>query len=572
MKNTAQATALVPAGGRSGEAAAFEIAGRPDMGQFPGIAVLTNDRGRVVDATEAAAPLAAAFDGGAHALIADMVSRARATGPVCESFILGGTATYGLTVLPLSDGGALVIGSETTLERNLRDTLIDSRQRYKDLVECSSDFAWETGSDGRFVFVSPRGDLGYPAKKLTGLDPRDLVHDRHEDEAPLPFHSHEPCESATLWLRARDGAAAYLETSSLPLFDDDGQWTGVRGVCRDVTDGWRRERALEQARHREHLVAGVVNAIRDEADPEKLLARTANATRDALGASFCAIYRKAGNGKLVRGVAYGENIGHTLIERLDERINRLDGESRAVELPLDDYRMLAAVARHRQGVNGAICVARTSADEPWNQDDRALLDGVAGQLGIAIEQIATHDTLKQLSRTDELTGLKNRRAFMECLVRRHKHAQRTGRTAALLFIDLDNFKMVNDVHGHQRGDEVLIMLAEVLDRSVRETDVTARFGGDEFAVWLDEISDDDAIAKAKLMIKACEPFAVYSGDSDRPVRLSIGIAAFDPSSGEDAEALIERADGAMYEAKHGGKGTYALAPKAGAQLQEEATP
>ena len=106
------------------------------------IALVTNSEGRVVDATEAAAPLSTAFNGGAHALIADMVSRARATGPICESFILGGTATYGLTILPLSDGGALVIGNETTLEQNLRDALIDSRQRYKDFVQCSSDFAW----------------------------------------------------------------------------------------------------------------------------------------------------------------------------------------------------------------------------------------------------------------------------------------------------------------------------------------------------------------------------------------------------------------------------------------------
>jgi hypothetical protein len=82
------------------------------MRNFPGIAIVTNDEGRVVDATEAAEPLVTAFNGGAHALIADMVSRARATGPICESFSLGGTATYSLTVLPLSDGGGLIIGSE----------------------------------------------------------------------------------------------------------------------------------------------------------------------------------------------------------------------------------------------------------------------------------------------------------------------------------------------------------------------------------------------------------------------------------------------------------------------------
>jgi diguanylate cyclase (GGDEF)-like protein len=341
-------------------------------------------------------------------------------------------------------------------------------------------------------------------------------------------------------------------------------------VCRDVTEAWHRDRALNQAHHRERLVAGVVNSIRDEADPEKLLALTAAATREALDASFCAIYRMGDNRKLLRGVAYGENIGHTLVEQLDERINWLDSESRVVELPLDNYRVLAAAARHRQDINGAICVARTATDEPWSDDDRALVDGVVGQLGIAIEQIATHDALKELSRTDDLTGLKNRRAFMECLTRRHKHAMRTGRTSALLFTDLDNFKMVNDVHGHQRGDEVLIMLAELLERSVRETDVTARFGGDEFAIWLDEINVADAITKTSLMIKASQSLEAHSGGPDYPVRLSIGVAAFDPASGETLEALFARADAAMYQAKHDGKGTYALAPPVDTTEQQEA--
>ncbi len=93
MKNLAQATALVPVGAGPGKAAKLKIAGRPDMQNSPGITVVINDEGRAVDATETAEPLAIAFNGGAHALIADMVSRARASGPICESFSLGGTAT-----------------------------------------------------------------------------------------------------------------------------------------------------------------------------------------------------------------------------------------------------------------------------------------------------------------------------------------------------------------------------------------------------------------------------------------------------------------------------------------------
>ena len=110
----------------------------------------------MVDATEAAGPLTAALGGGAQGGLADLVDRAFAAGPVCEPVTLGDATAYTLAVLPLDRGGALIIGRDATLEQNLRNALVESRQRYKDLVECSSDFAWETDAGGRFVFVSPR--------------------------------------------------------------------------------------------------------------------------------------------------------------------------------------------------------------------------------------------------------------------------------------------------------------------------------------------------------------------------------------------------------------------------------
>ena len=550
--------------------ALLQLTGRMDLREVSGIAIVTDDRGRVVDATEAAGPLAAALGGGAPGGLAELIDRAFAAGPVCEPVTLADATAYTLAVLPLGQGGALIIGRDATLEQNLRDALVDSRQRYKDFVECSSDFAWETDADGRFVFVSPRGALGCSARELTGRAALELLHERHREPLPLPFQSLAPREGVAVWMRAANGSAVLLDTACVPLFDRSGRWTGARGVCRDVTTAWVRDRQLAKARHRERLVTGLVISIRDEADPEKLLARTAKAAAEALDAAFCTIHRLDPDRKLVCAVANGEAIDTTLRERLDEDVNWLHDDSRAVELSLDGYTVLAAASRHRDAINGAICVARTAGDEPWSEDDRALVDGVVGQLGIAIEQIAAHETLKRLSRTDELTGLCNRRAFMETLGRRCKHALRTGRPAALLYADLDNFKMVNDVHGHQRGDEVLVALAELLDRHTRANDVVARFGGDEFALWLDGIDHAAAIAKAVALLEASVPLEAHSGDGDHPLRLSIGIAAFDPTSGEDLESLIARADAAMYEAKKTGKGVYAVAaPAKHVNVQED---
>ena len=551
--------------------ALLKLTGGMDLREVSGIVIVIDDCGRVVDATEAAGPLTAALGGGTQGGLADLVDRAFAAGPVCEPVTLGDATAYTLAVLPLDRGGALIIGRDATLEQNLRNALVESRQRYKDLVECSSDFAWETDTGGRFVFVSPRGALGCSARELIGRHALELLHERHREPPPLPFHSLVPREGVAVWMRSADGSAALLDTACVPLFDSSGRSTGARGVCRDVTTGWVRDRALAKAHRRERLVSGLVNSIRDEADPEKLLARTAKAAAEALDAAFCTIHRLDPDRKLVRAVASGGAIGTTLCERLDEEVNRLHDDPRAVELSLEGYIALAVASRHRDAINGAICIARGAADEPWSEDDHALVEGVVGQLGIAIEQIAAHETLKRLSRTDELTGLNNRRAFMETLGRRYRHALRTGRPAALLYTDLDNFKMVNDVHGHRRGDEALVALAKLLDRHTRANDEAARFGGDEFALWLDEIDQADAIAKAVTLLEASAPLEAHSGDVDHPLRLSIGVAAFDPTAGEDLESLIARADAAMYEAKHTGKGSYAVAPPAKPLNAEEDT-
>lgn len=123
---------------------------------------------------------------------------------------------------------------------------------------------------------------------------------------------------------------------------------------------------------------------------------------------------------------------------------------------------------------------------------------------------------------------------------------------------MDNFKPVNDVFGHERGDEVICELAEALRRSLRTSDVIARLGGDEFAVWLDETDAKGARITAEAVALAASPLSRFSADIDRPLTLSIGIATLAPGQREDLAVLLARADTAMYRAKRAGKGRIAL--------------
>lgn len=159
-----------------------------------------------------------------------------------------------------------------------------------------------------------------------------------------------------------------------------------------------------------------------------------------------------------------------------------------------------------------------------------------------------HDTLRRLANTDSLTGLLNRRAFDIQVKSAMARARRTGTHAALLFIDLNDFKAINDTYGHEAGDMLLTTVSERLTESVRETDLVARLGGDEFIVWLDLLDEDINvdIAVARIVQNIDKPITLR-GDTLR-VKLSIGVALY-PNHSENFDGLMKLADESMYKAK-----------------------
>jgi diguanylate cyclase (GGDEF)-like protein/PAS domain S-box-containing protein len=445
------------------------------------------------------------------------------------------------------------------MDHNLRPALIESRQRYKDLVEVSSDFAWEVGPDGAFVFVSSQSALGYGADELIGQRPAELVVDAAAYR-PFPFQSNQPLDGVELWMRRRDDTLACVAVSCRPLHAADGTWLGARGVCRDITREREREAALMRARHREQILHYVIQAIRNEVEPQNMLMAAAASAARALGAAGCRVFRMADPGIFTLAAEFGETAGLPAVE-MGAFLAEIDDPDVTLERENGPWRILGAVTDYRAAINGGVCLCKAGGVTEWSDDERLLVGDIADQLGIAIEQINNHERIVRLSRTDALTGLLNRRAFYdEEMPRRLRRLEHARDSAALYYVDLDNFKAVNDLHGHQRGDEALVAVRDLLLEHSRPGDMIARIGGDEFVMWLDGISPEVAETRARQLVEASQRLHRFSEGAERPLGFSVGVAVYDPKSDETLDELLARADGAMYSVKRGGKGGFRMAP------------
>jgi len=181
----------------------------------------------------------------------------------------------------------------------------------------------------------------------------------------------------------------------------------------------------------------------------------------------------------------------------------------------------------------------------------ALMQSLAAHAQTALENARLHEVVEQQASTDELTQLANRRRFMEVLEREKRRIERFGGSLAVVLADLDDFKRVNDRYGHQAGDAVLVMCAEVMRAELRDVDLPARIGGEEFAIMLPETDLDGAMFLAERIRSSLGERRVRVGHG-RPIRVtaSFGVAA--QRAGEDADLLV-LSDAALYRAKRRGK-------------------
>jgi two-component system, cell cycle response regulator len=262
---------------------------------------------------------------------------------------------------------------------------------------------------------------------------------------------------------------------------------------------------------------------------------------------------------------------HPRIREVAEREARDEfGTERAITLRIEDEDPYAedegpaaivepiVFGAHRIGQLAVACRA------PAHPGDRALVQTIARELGGPLRMVALVEDAKRQARVDPLTGLLNRRAFVPALEAESVRVRRYQSQASILVIDIDQFKQINDRHGHGVGDTVISAVGRLLGGAVRGCDAVARWGGEEFVALLPATGLQAAELAAERLRGLAERLRICTPSGERvPVTLSIGVAEY--SSQESYSEIVDRADRAMYAAKTAGRNrveisTFELAP------------
>ncbi|MEO8674464.1 MAG: EAL domain-containing protein [Casimicrobiaceae bacterium] len=373
----------------------------------------------------------------------------------------------------------------------------------------------------------------------------------------------------------RDGTTFPVSLTLAPVLDENGILTGLVSVSRDISDAKNAERQIRNIARQQGLIAAFSQRALASSDLDTLLDEAASAVVDGMAAPFCKVLQIAPD-------------MHSVVERADRGFHELGadrhfsdgGTSAPVDFVLKNLELLVVddfeletrfppspfPARHglRSGAYvvigakanpfGVLAVYAWDAAH-FDADSVNFLQSVANTLATALDRMAAEQKVAYLAQFDELTGLPNRNLFRDRLTLTLTQAQRNAWNVGVMFIDLDQFKDVNDAHGHAAGDRLLSQVAGRLRECVRAGDTVGRLGGDEFAVVLSDLARaDDANLVAQQVLDALRrPFDLEGAN----VYLtgSIGISLY-PADGDDAETLLKRADAAMYLARKEGRNSF----------------
>lgn len=527
--------------------------GDASLGEAEACALRIAPDGSILDRSPSAEPLAALWhmaDPSLRSLVEDVFAR----GLPAERRREAPDSTHWLVAMPSSDSVTLV-ARDTTLHDKVTEALMKSRSLLKELLDAAADLAFEVDSDGIFRFITPGEAFGIRTEEWLGRDAHKFFWPEGDTPARNPFASNVVSHFDAVPVQFEGQERRWMHFAVHPKLDDAGNRLALRGTCRDMTARFLAERKARQDSLRFTLLQRITSGLNKFETAQELMDTASEALIDVMRADM-----------VWAVVQYSEGLVPISMMGTRQEILNLDGIWRSLEgseaastvVASEDRDHLAIRLEFGGSALGMVVISRDTSASPWSVQERQLLDGVAGVLTAAFTKAQLIDRLYRLSSKDDLTGLLNRRALVETIEARLKHQARTGQAGCLLFIDLDHFKEVNDTLGHQTGDQALRMVSAKLQSMIRPCDYAGRYGGDEFVLWIEDVSSDVAAEKARALLEAMPGIREALGDPCLRLNASIGICQSQAGADFSFEDLADRADAVLYNVKASGRGDIAV--------------
>jgi diguanylate cyclase (GGDEF)-like protein/PAS domain S-box-containing protein len=414
----------------------------------------------------------------------------------------------------------------------------DNEELLQLLMSATEEGIYGVDINGLCIFINPAGLklLGYDSEdELLGKSIHEMVHHTYPDGSPYPK---DQCRVKLATLKGesghsdievhwrKDGTSFATEYWSHPIYKEDN----IVGTVVTFIDITERVATIEKLKYQAQVIAQIKNSV-VATDME------GNVTSWNKGAENLFGYTE--------DFMLGKHISFVYPEEELPALESVISTLRSRGSHESEVRM--------QRKDGTDFYANLSLSVLYDENDQPV--GMVGYSVDITEQKASQEAIWHQAHHDKLTGLPNRWLLQDRITQNVAIASREKRQGALMFLDLDQFKKVNDTLGHEFGDQVLLEVSLRLSRLVREGDTLARLGGDEFVMLLTTLHDIDEAADVarRVLIEMKQPFSIQG----REVRLgaSIGIAGY-PIHGEDSDTLLKHADFAMYHANENGRDNY----------------
>jgi diguanylate cyclase (GGDEF)-like protein/PAS domain S-box-containing protein len=463
--------------------------------------------------------------------------------------------------------------------------------RLQSVINTIPDIIFYKDTQGRFLGCNKalQALLGRSESEIVGKTDAELVPPekahffREQDQLAMAGDKPYRYES---WVTAADGRSVLLEMIKMPLFGAQGKLLGLIGIGRDITE---RQRNMEQERTRNRIF----ELLAKGGELAEILQYVVHSIESSRSGLLCSILLldDAGTHLLlgaapslpdaynhaVHGLPIGDGVGSCGTAAF--RGERVVVENIHMHPYWTPYPEILTLARQGGMVScwsepihaangkvlGTFAIYQRHAGVP-DASDIHLIQQAANLASIAIEYKRAEDMIWRQANYDSVTQLPNRSLFHDRLEQEMRKTQRKGQVLALMFIDLDRFKEVNDTLGHDVGDVLLVEAARRIIACVRSSDTVARIGGDEFTVILPQLDDVNRVGQVAACIidTLATPFQL--GDESVYISASLGITLY-PNDADEVEGLLKNADQAMYVAKSRGRNGYSYFTS---QMQEYA--